>query len=67
MKFKIMLFLALLGITKIYAQQADAINGVWQMPDNKIKIKIKSNGELYQGKLIKASVNSPFNLDLPVG
>lgn len=54
---------------KLFAQQADAITGVWQLPSDKGSIRIVESGDGYAGKLTEAQVKigRVLKLGLPTG
>ncbi len=69
MKKLAVILLFLLSGLKVWAQQADAITGTWQLPDQKAQIRIVPKGEGYAGKLTNATVTirNSISLGLPTG
>lgn len=64
------LILLLLSVSgKLLAQEADAITGNWQMPNQQARIRIEPKGEGYAGKLTNArlTIKDRITLGLPTG
>ncbi|GAB2688122.1 hypothetical protein GCM10027037_08170 [Mucilaginibacter koreensis] len=67
-KLYLIVLLALIG-SGLKAQEADAIVGNWQIPEQQAQIHVVRDGDVYEGKLTHATVTlkNSISLSLPAG